>query len=75
MPDHAALLRVLRVLAEIRYRIRWIRWFLTAPVSPGDPLLGNTREERNRNIRLMLDRWFAREPRRLPTDGGGADGC
>jgi len=34
----------------------------------GDPSLGKTREERNRNIRLIGERWLSREPK-WPRDG------
>lgn len=45
------------------FRIRWWRWFFDKPYRLGDPMLGGTREMRNRNMRILDDRWHAREPK------------
>ncbi len=50
------------IAAEIRYRIAWWKWALNNPRKYGDPSLGKTRVERNRNIRLLNYRHDLREP-------------
>src|SRR6185312_4645800 len=52
----------------LRFKWRWWRWALSSSSELGDPSLGKTREERNRNIRLIGERWLSREPK-WPRDG------
>jgi hypothetical protein len=53
----------LLVIKRITFKIRWWRWFLERVIVPGDPSLGKTREERDRKLTLLLDRWLEREPK------------
>lgn len=56
-------------------RYRWaLFWHLVRDPTPlGHPGLGHTREERDKNLRIMWDRWRAKGPRPedygLPPDG------
>lgn len=53
------------LLEWIKWRIAWWRWFLVdRPYRPGDPLLGPEGPVRQKNRRLLMDRYNAREPRR-----------
>lgn len=55
--------RLFYVLARLRYRVRlWWHEF-NSPIRPGDPMLGYSREQRDRNIDMILDRWDAKAPR------------
>lgn len=52
------------MIAYIRYRIAWYRWFLLdRPYKAGDPALG-VGATRVANRELLLDRYLAREPKR-----------
>lgn len=51
----------------LRDRWRWWRWWfdefvVDPPYRPGDPLLGKTRETRDRNLKMIRERQEAREP-------------
>lgn len=49
----------------LRFHLAWRRWFFSGPgFRFGDPTLGRSREQRDRNIDLMMDRWAAKEPKR-----------
>lgn len=53
-----------RLIARVRYSLAWHRWFyLGGPPSLSSPSLGRTLDERRRNWRLLMDRWWAREPK------------
>ncbi len=51
-----------------RYRLASILHALRDPTPLGSPLLGKDRLTRNKNIRLMTERWWAKAPR--PEDYG-----
>ncbi len=63
MPDHPARRALRHPLRWAAWRLSWWRWYLSGPFTPGDPSLGQSREERDRNIRLMQERHDRREPR------------
>jgi hypothetical protein len=48
---------------SLRFKIAWLRWFLESPFRLGDPLLGSG-ETRKANIKMILERHYAREPKR-----------
>lgn len=52
------------MMAWLRWKIAWWRWFWHEDWRIGDPSLGNTRDERNRNIDLLMNRKLMREPKR-----------
>lgn len=57
-----------RWIAVKRYRWAVLLHALRDPIRYGDPLYGRDRETRNKNIRLMSERWDAKGPR--PEDFG-----
>lgn len=53
-----------RALADALWLVRWLRWWLGWPgYRFGDPLLGDG-EVRDKNRRLLRERYEANEPRR-----------
>jgi hypothetical protein len=52
-----------RVLALVRWKIAWWRWFWSMPFRPGDPLLGQG-DVRKKNREILWDRYCAAEPKR-----------
>ena len=55
---------------KLRYKWAWIRFFFADDFAKvaGSPMLGKSREERNRNLRLMAQRRDAKAPK--PEDYG-----
>ncbi len=51
-------------------RYRWAQFWhaVRVPIRWGDPLYGRDREQRNKTIQLIAERWDARAPR--PEDYG-----
>ncbi len=60
--------RLTRWIAVRRYRIALHIHEFRVPIRWGDPLYGRTREERNKTIGIISDRWDAKAPR--PEDYG-----
>jgi hypothetical protein len=46
----------------LRFKLAWICWWFIRPFRLGDPLLGSG-EERQKNLKIILDRYYASEPK------------
>ncbi len=51
-------------IKEIKFQRRWWHWFLHEdPIIMGHKMYGDG-EQRSKNIKLLHDRWFERQPKR-----------
>lgn len=54
---------IVRALEILRWRIRWVRWWLSSAYPIGAPWLGEG-DTRAANRKILLDRYWASEPKR-----------
>ncbi len=53
----------MNIIRTIRYRVRWLRWFLTGPNTAMGVLRGWNKPTRD----IIFTRWLEQEPRRDST--------